>query len=104
MTVWKKLDVQGDLNPIVAKARGKIAKIYQGVGQDLYITSQREGIHGIISLHPDGWAFDCRLPFNVTKKFIQRIKSALGPDFDIIVEHDHLHIEYDPDNFKNKRS
>ena len=98
MTVWKKLDVQGDLNPITSKARGKVARIYEGMGEDLYITSQREGIHGIVSLHPDGWAFDCRPPSENVVETLLLIKATLGKDFDCINESDHFHIEYDPDH------
>jgi len=96
MNVWKKLDVQGDLQPIVAKARGKVAKVYQKLGEDLFVTSQREGIHGIVSLHPDGWAFDIRYPVKKIDNIISLIKGELGPSFDIIAEGDHIHIEYDP--------
>ena len=97
MTVWKKIDVQGDLQPIVAKARGLVARVYQEVAnEDLYITSQRDGIHGTVTLHYDGYAFDCRKPTNSLDLVVEGIKSVLGDKFDVIVEHDHIHIEYDP--------
>ena len=98
MTVWKKLDVQGDLQPIAAKARGKVAKIYKEYGEDLYITSHREGRHGIISLHPDGWAFDFRYPSEEIKNLKNLIRESLGINFDVVFEGLHIHIEYDPKN------
>ena len=100
MTVWKKLDVQGDLQPIVAKARGKVAVIYKGIGEDLYVTSHREGRHGIVSLHPDGWAFDIRKPTTKLNEVVNSIRVSLGTNFDIVIELDHIHIEYDPKNVK----
>jgi len=96
MAVWLKIDVCGDLQPIVAKARGKVAKVYQDHGEDLYITSKREGVHGLGSLHPEGWAFDFRYPVRPIDGLVEKIKAALGPDFDVIAEGDHLHCEYDP--------
>ena len=97
MTIWKKIDVQGDLQPIVAKARGKVAQIYGAHNEDLYITSQREGLHGDITLHYDGWAFDVRKPKHTSVVIIvDLIKQTLGPDFDVVIEKDHIHIEYDP--------
>ena len=98
MTVWLKIDVQGDLQPIVAKARGRVARIFFKRGEDLFITSIRDGIHGDITLHYDGWAFDIRFPrHNPIQDVLAEIKETLGPDFDIIVESDHIHIEYDPE-------
>ena len=97
MTIWLKIDVQGDLQPIVAKARGKVAQIYGAHNEDLYITSQREGLHGDITLHYDGWAFDISFPKHSSiQDVVAEIEEVLGPDFDIIVESDHIHIEYDP--------
>lgn len=95
MTTWKKLDVQGDLNPIVAKARGKADHIFYIHGEDLFITSQREGRHGTVSLHPDGWAFDIRKPVGDWDA-VASLRKELGNDFDVINEADHIHIEYDP--------
>jgi len=98
MTIWLKIDVQGDLQPIAAKARGKVARVYTKYNEDLFITSLREGLHGDITLHYDGWAFDIRFPRHTTVTIIvEEIKSILGPDFDVIVESDHIHVEYDPE-------
>ena len=97
MTIWLKIDVQGDLQPNVAKARGKVHKIFKARNEDLFITSIREGIHGDITLHYDGWAFDIKFPKHSSiQDIVAEIKEVLGPDFDIIVESDHFHIEYDP--------
>jgi len=92
---WFRIDVQGDLQPIVAKARGQVAFIYAYHNEDLFVSSQREGIHGTITLHPDGWAFDIYPPKGDWDA-VPTIKAALGKDFDVINEGNHIHVEYDP--------
>lgn len=51
------------------------------------------------SLHPFGYAFDCRI-WDVPKKKLEplcaALKNALGPEFDVVLEKDHIHIEFDP--------
>lgn len=96
MSIWLKIDVCGDLQPPVAKARGKVAQVYQAVGEDLYITSKRDGIHSLGSLHYEGLAIDFRYPKN-REGIIEKLKKELGTDFDVIAEGDHIHVEYDPE-------
>lgn len=96
MAIWLKIDVCGDLQPVVAKARGKVAKLYQDHGEDLYITSKRDGIHGLGSLHYEGLAFDFRCPVRPIDGLVEKIKAAVGAGFDVIAEGDHLHLEWDP--------
>jgi len=75
----------------------KLASLYKSVGQEITITSTFEGNHGEGSLHYCDDAFDIRKIRNLEdeeqKKEIQRL---LGPDFDIVVKSNHVHIEYDP--------
>jgi len=98
MTIWLKQDVQGFLHPIVAKAVGTVAIVFNSYDEDLFITSYCEGQHGIRTLHPFGYAFDLRAPRDVPTSVLKgRLKTALGNDFDIIFERDHIHIEYDPE-------
>ncbi len=61
------------------------------------------------SLHRSGLAFDLRLPFPPTSaigttamqhnpKVVQLekgLKLRLGPSFDVVLESDHIHVEYD---------
>ena len=59
------------------------------------ITSTYEGTHSPSSLHYIDEAVDIRSgeqPFSV----IGKLKQELGPDFDVVFEGDHIHIEYDP--------
>jgi len=97
MSILLKRGVCGDLDPIMEKALKKIHRIYQAYGEDLIITSIRDGTHGESgagSLHYIGRAIDCRKG----KVPIYAISSALGADFDCIDENlpPHYHIEYDP--------
>lgn len=65
--------------------------------REIVITSARDGQHGKTSLHGAGAAIDVRnrnWPDNIG--MADEIREELGPDFDVVLEHDHLHIEYDP--------
>ena len=72
---------------------------YAKRGADLVITSGIEGTHSRGSEHYTGLAVDVRTsnlaPSQVTD-VIAELKAALGPDFDILLEDDHLHAEWDP--------
>ncbi|MFH2057789.1 MAG: hypothetical protein ABIJ59_02685 [Pseudomonadota bacterium] len=96
MSIWLKIDVCGDLQPVVAKARGRVAQLYDDNGEDLYITAKRDGLHGLGSLHYEGLAFDFRYPKKEISDFISKIRSAAGPGFDVIAEGNHIHVEWDP--------
>jgi hypothetical protein len=64
-----------------------------------YITSVADGRHSRKSLHRLGMAFDVRLPPGVETTFkavVERAKEALGEDFDVVLEEDHIHVEWDP--------
>lgn len=96
MSIWLKIDVCGDLQPVVAKARGKIAALYEAAGEDLYITSKRDGLHSLGSLHYEGLAFDFRYPKKNPNGIIEKIKAEVGASFDVVAESNHIHVEYDP--------
>lgn len=54
------------------------------------------------SLHYQGQALDIRLPsrFNsapgLDQSVVDSVKNALGGDYDVILESNHIHVEYDP--------
>lgn len=64
---------------------------------ELVITAGRDGKHKPNSLHYQGKAADIRV-WNVLDAIRQRMKTIVGPDFDLLLERDppHYHIEYDP--------
>ena len=68
----------------------------------VWITSANDSKHMATSLHYKNRAFDVRI-WNIagnTKAeaalWVTRLKATLGKDYDIILEPDHIHIEYDP--------
>jgi len=75
--------------PVIAETLISIAD------QELIITSTFEGNHGEGSLHYCNDAVDIRRP-RKPDAVIKELKRALGEDFDVILENNHIHIEYDP--------
>ena len=64
---------------------------------DLVVTSISEGEHAPGSLHYVGLAIDLRQPTpEHVPLCVQRLKAALGEDFDVLAEGDHIHVEYQP--------
>lgn len=67
--------------------------------EELVITSVVDGIHSRTSLHYSGAAFDCRIWNIATHKvnrLVPRIAEKLGIDFDVVLESNHIHIEFQP--------
>lgn len=65
----------------------------------LTITAVIDGKHSAGSLHYAGSAFDARtrdIPPAEVQEVATLARTALGADFDVVVEPDHLHIEYQP--------
>lgn len=74
-------------------------RVYQRFGLDCCITSCRDGEHKRKSKHYDGYAIDLRtsnIPRNDRQLVCDRIIAALGQQFDVLLEPDHIHIEFDP--------
>ena len=73
--------------------------IYTSFGKDLVITSARDGKHMGGSLHYQGRALDLRTFYFTPLKRQEvhfEVQNALGGDFDVILERDHIHLEFDP--------
>lgn len=73
--------------------------IFTQRSQALTITAVIDGAHSRGSLHYVGMAFDARtrdLPPGEADEAANLARAALGEDFDVVVEVDHLHIEYQP--------
>ncbi len=83
-----KRPVRRTLNPLVA--------IYAKRHLDLIVTSTYEGTHSAASLHYCDEAIDIDDPPSEKEEMVEDIKKELGPGFDVILEKDHIHIEYDP--------
>ena len=64
------------------------------------ITSAMDGSHMATSKHYTGDALDFRIwesnDAGITNQVVQELKYYLGSDYDVVLESDHIHIEYDP--------
>lgn len=71
--------------------------VYRETQGLMVITSLTDGKHSVGSLHYTGEAVDLRLPSTIViDQVVSQLKSALGSSYDVILETDHIHIEYDP--------
>jgi len=85
--------------PEMEYARRIVARVYARFGYELTVTSGYEGSHDAASLHYKGLAEDYRTrdlrPGDV-ERIASEIRAMLGTDYDVIVETNHLHVEFDP--------
>lgn len=86
-----------DMHPKIEDARQLVEKVYEEFKTELVITSGRDGKHGDNSLHYSGRAMDTRT-FNILENLLKRLKEVLGSEYDIVLEKDHIHIEWDPNH------
>lgn len=70
-------------------------RVFQAHGQNATLTSGTEGKHSSGSLHYVGHAIDLRAPSHL-KSVLPDLKTQLGDDYDVVVEGDHWHIEFQP--------
>lgn len=89
------VDLRG-LSPQMAIAYTIACRCY---GQyDCVITSASDGKHGPNSLHYNGQALDLRtrhLNGQGLQSVYHKLKESLGDQFDVVLEADHIHIEFD---------
>ena len=83
--------------------------VFTELDADCIVTSCTEARHGRGSKHYGGYALDFRtrhltksvdeadgMPIRAGRRANAMIRDALGPDFDVVFETDHIHVEYDP--------
>jgi len=75
-------------------------------GKDLTLTSITDGHEfNPRSLHNPGYAFDMRI-WGMARfdqdKFVEELSNLLGGEYDIVVERDHIHVEFDPKDIESK--
>ena len=74
--------------------------VYHKYSTDLVITSVNDGKHSFTSLHYSGSAIDIRtreLPEADSIQAVgEEIRQGLSNEYDVVVESDHIHIEYQP--------
>jgi len=76
-----------------------VEQVYQARGLDPEITSIDDEPHGTSSRHWYGGAWDVGVRgINLeTRKVIEiELRRRLGTDFDVVLEGDHIHIEWEP--------
>lgn len=90
------------LQPQMALAALVAEGIYVRLGHPCVITSGSDGKHMDTSLHYKGLALDFRLPGMPPTNFlcVQLLKTALGAEYDVVLEDDHVHVEHDPKEVK----
>lgn len=75
--------------------------VYAFHGAECWLTSGVDGVHGVNSKHGSGYAVDIRIsniPDSVAAaKIRNKIAENLGPEYDVVLEPDHIHMEFDPD-------
>ncbi len=87
------------LQPEIALAVAEAREIYRGMGVEIVITSLLDGKHSKKSLHYKGLAVDLRtrhLSPSDRALVMARLREALGDEYDVVLESDHLHVEFDP--------
>lgn len=81
-----------------------LAVVFHLAEQLLVITALRDGTHKPLSLHYRGYAADLRarhIPKDRLEPLLEKMKVALGPKFQVLLEYDkdgvpHYHAEFDP--------
>lgn len=71
-------------------------RIWDAVGETLVITSVIDGAHMRASIHYTGSAIDFRVPESKKATLRNRLADALGQDYDVVSEDDHIHVEWQP--------
>lgn len=86
--------------PEIDYARRILARVWASRGYTLTVTSGLDSTHSAQSLHYEGLAEDYRTrdvaPSDLPT-MIAEVRAILGSDYDVVLERDHLHVEYDPD-------
>jgi hypothetical protein len=75
--------------------------VWRDNAQELVVTSLNDSVHSKASLHYAGCAADLRTRYFTDEKkaeVAEQLRLSLGsnPDYDVVVEKDHIHLEYQP--------
>ena len=76
-----------------------VSEAYKKYDARCQFTSITDGQHSVASLHYVGFAFDCRtisIDPDKVQKIVLECKRALNSEWDVVLEDDHLHVEYQP--------
>ena len=97
MQLKKGVSVKG-IRPELLLGLTIASDVYKKLGEDLVITAVTDGKHKRGSLHFLGLGADLRTRFfsDNGKNATKLLKEALGDEFDVVLEKDHIHLEYQP--------
>ena len=87
------------LRPEILLAVVAAERIYAEMGVACVITASVDGKHSPGSLHYTGHAVDLRtrdVPSEQRAGLAARIRTCMGEDYDVLLEADHIHIEFQP--------
>ncbi len=87
------------LRPELTLALIVVDGVYRRHGTECVVTSLNDSKHSKTSLHYSGAAADIRtrtLPAHLRQTVRDEISTRLTTDYDVILESDHIHIEYQP--------
>ena len=92
--------VQPEINNAIAVC----AMVYGVAGTHLVGTSLMDGKHSQRSLNYKGLAVDiCIRNLSIDpKEIIRPLQQALGEDYDVVLESDHIHVEYEEKPYVEK--
>ena len=89
------------LTPEILWALDQCNDVFDGHGENTTVTSGRGDVHSRQSLHYTGCAIDIRtrhIDKSKLPSIVEHLNSTLGKNYDVILEGNHLHIEYQPRN------
>jgi hypothetical protein len=98
LIIKHSVDVRG-LKPEALPILLVAAQVYEGAGFDCVVTSVTDSKHTPKSLHGLGYAIDFRtkhMPAEQHEAVVKRMSEALGPQYQVVLESDHIHAEFDP--------
>lgn len=87
------------IQPAITFALVATVELFRRYGANCTVTSANDGVHMEGSKHYKGLALDFRtreLPKSCRSPLTAALRSALGREYDVVLEKDHLHVEYDP--------
>jgi len=104
MAIYRKRGVRSNgIQPECVLGIMLAEQALRDIGLDLTITSLTDEAPGRHprSFHRVGLAFDARIrgwTDDLVQRAAEALREALGGDWDVVVEGDHIHCEFDPDS------
>lgn len=97
----KNTSVLPSNRPEIERARRIVVEVWKRYGYQVTLTSGEEetASHAPGSLHYVGLAEDYRthdVALSHLRDMVADVRQRLGSDYDVVLESDHLHIEFDP--------